>query len=297
MTTPFNYDDAFSRNIGWVTRDEQASLRKKCVAIAGMGGVGGVHLLTLVRLGIGTFTIADFDTFDVANFNRQVGASMSTVGSPKADVLAQMARDINPEVDIRIFRDGVTRENLQDFFQGADLYVDGLDFFAFEARRDTFATCARLKIPAVTAAPLGFGTAVLTFIPGKMTFEEYFQWGNLPENEMAIRFLLGLAPRGLHYPYLADMTAVSLEERRGPSSIIGCQLCAGIAAGEALKILLKRGKVVCAPHGIQFDAYRNKLVHTWRPGGNRHILQRIAFKVAAGRLSRQKTPADPLKPT
>ena len=285
MTDKFTYDDAFSRNIGWVTREEQTALNGKRVAIAGMGGVGGVHLLTLVRMGISAFSIADFDTFDVVNFNRQVGAAMSTVGRPKAEVLAEMALDINPGVDIRIFPDGVTKDNLNDFLHQVDLYVDGLDFFAFEARRHTFAACTRLAIPAITAAPLGFGTALLNFLPGQMTFEEYFQWGDLPENEMALRFLLGLAPRGLHFPYLADMNAVSLPERRGPSSIVGCQLCAGVAAGEALKILLKRGEVVGAPHGMQFDSYRNKLIHTWRPGGNRHLLQRIALWIARRRLA------------
>ena len=74
MTTPFRYEQAFSRNIGWVTREEQALLRSKRVAIAGGGGVGGVHALTLARLGVTKFRIADFDTFDVPNFNRQVGA-------------------------------------------------------------------------------------------------------------------------------------------------------------------------------------------------------------------------------
>ena len=68
MTKPFNYEQAFSRNIGWVTPAEQQQLRGKCVAIAGGGGVGGVHLLTLARLGVGRFRIADFDTFDIANF-------------------------------------------------------------------------------------------------------------------------------------------------------------------------------------------------------------------------------------
>jgi tRNA A37 threonylcarbamoyladenosine dehydratase len=44
---PFSYEEAFSRNIGWLTRHEQEQLRRKRVAIAGLGGVGGVHLLTL----------------------------------------------------------------------------------------------------------------------------------------------------------------------------------------------------------------------------------------------------------
>ena len=287
MTDGFSYHAAFARNLGWVTRAEQDSLCGKRVAIAGMGGVGGVHLLTLARLGIGAFHIADFDTFDIANFNRQAGAMVSTLGQPKVEVLAQMARDINPGLDLKMFPDGINDGNLADFFDGVDLYVDGLDFFAFPARQATFAMCAQLGIPAITAAPLGMGTAVLSFMPGKMTFEDYFGWGDLPEEEKALRFLVGLAPAGLHGPYLVDPSAINLQERRGPSTIMGCQLCAGAAATEALKILLGRGKVMAAPHGMHFDAYRNKLVHTWRPGGNRHPLQRLAMHIIKRRRAAQ----------
>jgi hypothetical protein len=74
----FRYEEAFARNLGWVTEAEQAALRGKRIAIAGAGGVGGVHLLTLARLGVGAFTIADMDRFDLVNFNRQAGAMMST---------------------------------------------------------------------------------------------------------------------------------------------------------------------------------------------------------------------------
>lgn len=284
MTDTFPYQQAFSRNIGWVTPKEQDILRNKRIAIAGMGGVGGIHLLTLARLGVGAFNIADFDVFDIVNFNRQVGATISSVGKSKVTVLADMAKDINPELDIRIFSGGVNHNNLSDFFSGVDLYVDGLDFFAFSARQTTFASCANLGIPAITAAPLGMGAALLNFIPGSMTFEEYFQWGDLPEDEKALRFLLGLAPAGLHAPYLVDPSSINLAERRGPSIIMGCQLCAGVAATEALKILLNRGKVLAAPHGIHFDAYRNKLVHTWRPGGNNNPLQRLGLSIARRKL-------------
>lgn len=51
----FDYDKAFSRNIGWVTPEEQLILRTKRIAIAGLGGVGGSHLMTLTRLGVGKF--------------------------------------------------------------------------------------------------------------------------------------------------------------------------------------------------------------------------------------------------
>ncbi|MCU0922106.1 MAG: ThiF family adenylyltransferase, partial [Burkholderiaceae bacterium] len=173
MTPAFSYSQAFSRNIGWVTSAEQAVLRRKRVAIAGMGGVGGIHLLTLARLGIGAFHIADFDVFDIVNFNRQAGAAVSTLGQPKAEVMAAMARDINPEIDVKIFPQGVDSTNLADFLVGADVYIDGLDFFAFDARQATFAACAAARIPAITAAPLGMGTALLNFLPGQMSFEQY----------------------------------------------------------------------------------------------------------------------------
>jgi len=80
MASGFSYADAFDRNLGWFTESEQQSLRGKTVAIAGMGGVGGVHLLTLARLGIAKFRIADLDRLEQANFNRPVGAMMSTLG-------------------------------------------------------------------------------------------------------------------------------------------------------------------------------------------------------------------------
>ncbi|MHB1334319.1 MAG: ThiF family adenylyltransferase [Sulfuriferula sp.] len=280
----FSYHTAFSRNIGWVTQDEQACLRHKRVAIAGMGGVGGFHLLTLARLGVEKFNIADLDTFELANFNRQAGASMSSLERPKVEVLAEMVRDINPESDLVIYPQGVNEGNLQAFFQGVDLYIDGLDFFAFDARERVFAYCAQHDIPAVTVAPLGMSAALLNFLPDGMSFEDYFQLNGRPELEKAVRFLVGLAPALLHRHYLADKTRVNLKERRGPSTIMACQLCAGVAASEALKILLGRGKVWAAPHGIQFDGYRNKLAHTWRPGGNRHPLNRLAITLARHQL-------------
>lgn len=281
----FNYDDAFSRNIGWVTELEQQRLRQSRVAIGGLGGVGGVHLLTLARLGIGRFSIADFDVFDIVNFNRQVGATVSSLKQPKIDVLADMVKDINPEVDLKLFSAGVQEDSLEAFLDDVDVYVDGLDFFAFSARRMTFSACERKNIPVVTAAPLGLGTALLVFGPGGMPYEDYFGFEGCDEMEMAIRFLVGLSPAMLQRGYVADMSRVNLAERRGPSSISACQLCAGVAAVETLKLLLGRGGVRLAPWGSQFDAYRMRYVRTWRPGGYRNPLQRLMRSLVRRQLA------------
>ncbi|MEO6276413.1 ThiF family adenylyltransferase [Roseateles sp.] len=275
QASTFDYGRAFSRNIGWVTETEQEKLRSARVAIAGLGGVGGAHLLTLSRLGLSHFNIADFDEFGVHNMNRQVGAFMSTVDRPKAQVLDEMARDINPQADIQVFSEGVTETNLDEFLRDVDVYVDGIDFFALPARRMLFKACYERGIPAVTAAPLGMGVALMYFKPGGMSFEQYFQVEGHGENEQYARFIAGLSPAMLQRKYLVAPDAVNFKERRGPSTMMSCDLCAGVMGTAVLKLLLERGDLRSAPWAMQFDAYRQKLSFTWRPFGNANPIQRL----------------------
>jgi hypothetical protein len=124
------------------------------------------------------------------------------------------------------------------------------------------------------------GAALINFLPGKMSFERYFRVKGVSEAEKQIRFLVGLSPRMLQRNYLADPSFVDFANRRGPSTGMACQLCAGIAATEALKILLGRGPVSAAPTSIHFDAYRGILKRTRRPWGNRNPIQRIVLALA-----------------
>lgn len=284
VSTTFDLHQAFSRNIGWVTEAEQQRLRGARIAIAGLGGVGGAHLLTLARLGIGRFHLADFDRFEVHNFNRQAAAFMSTVGRPKVEVVARMAADINPEADIRCFERGVTAGNVDEFLRDVDIYVDGIDFFAIEARRMVFAACHERNIPAVTAAPLGMGVSLLVFQPGRMSFEDYFRLDGCPRQEQFARFIAGLSPAMLQRNYLAVPEAVDFQAHKGPSTVMACDLCAGVTGTTVLKLLLGRGPVRAAPWAMQFDAYRQKLSFTWRPFGNANPLQRLLLKFIRPRL-------------
>jgi molybdopterin/thiamine biosynthesis adenylyltransferase len=270
----FNYSQAFRRNLGWITEAEQLRLRYATVAIGGMGGVGGHYLFALARLGVGKFRIADYDHFGLANFNRQAGATLATVNLSKCDTMAAMAQAINPTAKIEIYGQGLSDNVLNDFFEGVDIYIDGLDFFAFDIREKTFAACAELRIPAITAAPLGMGVAWLCFMPGEMDFKTYFRWKNHHNSEKALLFLAGLAPSLMHR-YLADPRQVNFEKGAGPSTAMACYLCAGIAATEAIKVLLGRGKLTYAPHGLHFDAYLGKFKRTWLPMGNTNPIQKI----------------------
>ncbi len=278
--TDFVYEEAFSRNLGWVKAAEQQILRGKRVAIAGMGGVGGSHLITMTRLGIGAFNIADFDTFELANFNRQAGARLSAIGKSKAETLDAMAKDINPELDIKIFSNGVTDENLDEFLRDVDVYVDGLDFFVLDARRKVFARCHELGIPSVTAAPAGMGSAFLCFSPDGMSFEEWFRMEGLTKQQQLVNFMIGLTPRGLHRSYLVDKSHMDFKGQRLPSTGLACELSAGVATAQVLKLLLKRGPVYAAPFYHHFDAYVCKWKLGWMPGGNANPLQKFKLKIA-----------------
>jgi tRNA threonylcarbamoyladenosine dehydratase len=277
-TTTFDYDRAFSRNIGWVRDEEQSTLSKARIAIAGMGGVGGAHLRSLCRLGLTQFHISDFDDFAIHNMNRQAGAFVSTLGKGKMATMAAMARDINPDVELVEFPEGVNEDNVDKCLAGVDVYVDGLDFFALAARRMVFSKCREKGIPVLTAAPLGIGTALLYFSPKGMSAEDYFKWDGHETNEQYARFIAGLSPAMLNRDYLVAPDAVSFKERRGPSTIMACDLCAGVMGASVLKILLGRGDIRAAPWGMHFDAYHQKLKHTWRPCGNSNPLQWLMLK-------------------
>lgn len=285
----FDFQEAFSRNIGWLTRAEQETLRHKRVAIAGMGGVGGDHLVRMARLGTGRFTISDLDVFEVGNFNRQYGATMDTVGRPKVEVMRDLAGSINPEADIRVFPQGVSAENVREFLADCDLYIDSLDFFELEIRRIVFRSCRELGIPAITAAPLGMGTALLVFTADGMSFDDYFDFDSVDAwEDRMIKFLVGLSPRMLQRRYLTGDSRIDFTARRVPSTGIGITLAAGVACTTALKLLLGRGEVITAPRGLHFDAYENRAVRTWRPGGNRNPLQKLAFAIARRVIEKQR---------
>ena len=297
----FRFNAAFDRNIGWLTDWEQQALRGKKIAIAGLGGVGGFHLLTLARLGIGAFSISDLDRFETANFNRQIGATMDSLGRPKAEVLGEMALAINPELRITRFDAGIDAANMEDFLAGVDLFVDGFDFFVLDIRRKVFARCRELGIPALTAAPVGMGVGFLAFTKEGMSFEDYFRFEGQSELRQYVNFLLGVAPSGMHREYLVDPSRLDFGKRKAPSTVIGCELCASVVAANAVKVLLGRGPVKPAPYHHHFDAYLGKTVISCLRWGNAGPLQRLkanaAERIFESMLRRAPASAEPRYPS
>ncbi|PCD04303.1 thiamine biosynthesis protein ThiF [Sphingomonas spermidinifaciens] len=124
--TGFDYDEMTTRNRGFVTAEEQDRLRAAHVLIPGVGGMGGAAFMALVRAGVGRFTIADIDTFEVSNLNRQLFATLDTVGADKAAAARAGALRINPEAEIELLGAAWTGE-LERLIPACDVIVNGMD--------------------------------------------------------------------------------------------------------------------------------------------------------------------------
>lgn len=101
----FSYSEMTKRNIGFVTAAEQAKLRDATVFVCGTGGMGGACILGLVRAGIGRLIIADIDSFEVSNLNRQVFAFAETLDTHKAEATRKIALSINPDLDVEVLKE------------------------------------------------------------------------------------------------------------------------------------------------------------------------------------------------
>ncbi len=111
------------RNRYKITADEQRRLRGARIGVAGLS-VGQSTALTLALEGVGgRFRLADFDPLSLSNLNR-LRAGVHCLGENKAVVAAREMFEIDPYLDVAIFSDGVTDDNLDQFLDGLDLLVE-----------------------------------------------------------------------------------------------------------------------------------------------------------------------------
>lgn len=122
--------ESFSRLKRIIGDEGIAKLAASRVAVIGLGGVGASCAEALTRGGVGQFLFVDKDIVEPSNINRQAIAFVSTVGQRKVDVMANMARDINPEVRVETLFDLLLAENIEELlghFEMPDYLVDAVD--------------------------------------------------------------------------------------------------------------------------------------------------------------------------
>lgn len=149
-----NISDIFERNKLLWGEESQEKLFRKHVVVFGLGGVGSYAAEALARSGIGQFTLIDFDTFAYSNINRQLLATVSSVGKNKTDIMEQRLKDINPNIQVKKIKDFYTLDlNENIFCEKVDYVVDAIDSLKFKI--DLIKTCYFANIPIITSMGAG----------------------------------------------------------------------------------------------------------------------------------------------
>ena len=129
-------------------------LRNAKVAIFGVGGVGGYTVEALARSGVGTLHLYDDDTVSISNMNRQIAALWSTVGQPKAEVMAQRVRDIAPDCHVEVFRMFYLPQNADEVdLAQYDYVADCID--TVTAKLELVSRCTALQVRIISAMGTG----------------------------------------------------------------------------------------------------------------------------------------------
>lgn len=146
---------------GW----DQEKLKKSCVLVAGVGGLGSASSIYLAAAGVGRLRLCDPDQVELPDLNRQVLYSMSSLGKPKVEEAARRLSGLNPETAVEIFEERLTAENIDRLAAECDVVVDGMD--NMEGRHVLNDFSVRMGIPYVFGAVRGWeGMAALIHPPG-----------------------------------------------------------------------------------------------------------------------------------
>ena len=282
------FDDHYlrmtDRNTGIVTSVEQQMISRVVIAQAGVGGNSDVTI-TLAQMGFQHFRIADPDVFEVSNFNRQLGARMSTLSLNKADVIAQEILEINPSADVKAYIDGVTWDNVEEFVDGADIVIDGLDVSVMHLRERMFDIARKKGIPVFTCPVIGWGTGIAVFDPVRSpSFREFF--GEIPEDpdsEEWQRFIERYAVNFLSArPAGIDIQLGKKRARQGtpPSIAAACRLNAALVSTAVYGFLFDKGSIPVVPTTLHIDLLGTRMSVTGPK-------KRFLIKRALGVLSRE----------
>ena len=164
-----------SRNIPALSREEQALLAGKTVAVIGCGGLGGYLIELLCRVGVGTIRAVDGDVFEQSNLNRQLLSTMDTLGTPKAQAAAERVKAIDPGIRVEARCVYLDEHNARELIAGCDAVVDALD--SIEARRILARACDDLRIPLVFGGISGWVAQAAVSMPGDHLIETLFPEG------------------------------------------------------------------------------------------------------------------------
>ncbi len=261
-----SYEQLINRNIGLITKEQQDILKNSCVAVCGLGGLGGTVAEILARTGVESLKILDHGTFEPTNLNRQIYSFIDTNDRLKVDVTEEYLKKINPDIDIKKFVN-ITEETAHSFLNGVNvvaLCVDALlpILMLSRAARD-------LKIPLVEAWAVAYGN-VRVFTEETPSLEEAYQFPTIgrdissitPEEErnLILKSITSMfVLEGLQDFYPESASKRLLEKGEGTTLAPMVWLSCVMMAFEVVKIILQWGKPALAPGFAVYDCVNHRI--------------------------------------
>lgn len=257
----------FLRNLGLLNKDQQADLERSTVLITGCGGMGGIAAEALVRMGIGSIKLADFDIFEESNSNRQVHCNKDTIGQNKARALESAFKKINPNLKISVFEEGVTKENIKKMIKGVDVCINGMDQMHSSLILER--NCRKNKITIVDAWLTPFAS-VFVMTPDSPHWEEYLDLPTkgIPLDQLTQEICDKATEKEVQYTfshfdpmkYVSDQLVKDVMNKKThrPSLVPVCWLSGILMANEAMKFLT--GQECTDFAGIFYDQYSHQVM-------------------------------------
>jgi molybdopterin/thiamine biosynthesis adenylyltransferase len=223
------YIERTQRNHFFLGGEEgQLKLRKLKVGVAGLGGMGSNIAEYLARVGVGELRLADPDTIDTSNINRQVIANTKSVGKKKAIASKEEINIITPDVDIKVYEQGITEDIVEEFVIGCDFIVDEIDIFPLDAHYTLHKMCRKHNVPVYSAYVIGLGVHFYKFYGDEFKFEDFLSFTDAMTDgdvlEEVSRNVVNPAPQYLQGENLADFKKMALNKGVpifGPSCLVG----------------------------------------------------------------------------
>ncbi len=235
-------NESFLRTRMILGEDAMARLKRAHVAVFGLGGVGSYAVECLARSGVGELTLIDSDCYAPSNLNRQLGALHSTLGRPKAEVLAERCRDIDPDITVHPIVGLYTAAERERFWGDYDYVADCIDLVA--CKLDLIETALQRGIPILSA--LGTGNKL---DPSQLTVTDISKTSGCP---LARVLRKELRTRGIqHLPVVFSPEQAAQTEqleapppgrRSVPASVAWVPSCAGLMLGGAIVQALAAGE-------------------------------------------------------
>ncbi|MDQ1275694.1 MAG: molybdopterin-synthase adenylyltransferase [Euryarchaeota archaeon] len=158
-------NEKYIRQIMLFGEEGQEKLKNAKIFVAGAGGLGSPVSTYLAVAGIGKIIIADFDSVDLSNLNRQFLHHEKDIGRAKIESAEEKLLSLNPEIKVEIIREKITDENAGSIVPPCDLIIDALD--NFDTRHVLNRLAVERNIPLIHGAVSGYRGQATTIIPGK----------------------------------------------------------------------------------------------------------------------------------